>query len=250
MSALAILSLEVAAGAKHRLNIPEDAMFNLCVHQQALTPPQAQFLHGQIDEMLAAGIIEKAPAELVKCCATMVLVQKAHEQGGLTLEELQHKVNEQYVQQGQPPVFTLPKREVEEAPPETQAKQPQKWRICQNFNEVNRHTVIVPMPQGDIQAKQSRLSGHKYVSVFDFVSGFYAVEVPEELRPYTAFYIEGQGYFWYKRMPMGLTGAPTTFCEMTATHLHDLIADLTMELFADDGGSAGDTFKEMLEKLR
>jgi len=93
------------------------------------------------------------------------------------------------------------------------------------------------------------LSGHKYISVFDFASGFYAVKIPEDSRPFMAFYIEGRGYFWYKQMPMGLTGAPTTFCKMTATHLHDLITDMTMELFIDDGGSAGDTFEEMLEKL-
>jgi len=58
--------------------------------------------------MLAAGIIEKAPPEAVKCCATTVLAQKAHEQGGLTLEELQHRVNEQCKQHGRQPVFTIP----------------------------------------------------------------------------------------------------------------------------------------------
>jgi hypothetical protein len=105
------------------------------------------------------------------------------------------------------------------------------------------------MPQGDIRAKQQRLSGHKYVSVFDFVSGFYAVEIPKESRPYTAFYVEGRGYFWYARMPMGLTGAPSTFADTTAMHLHDLIADATMELFVDDGGGAADSFEEMIEKL-
>jgi hypothetical protein len=235
--------------AQHRLNIPEGSTFNLHVHQQALTPLQTQFLHGRINEMLAAGIIEKAPAELVKCCATTVLAQKAHEQGGLTLEELQRRVNEQCAQQGQSPAFTLLQREVEETPKEDQMAWAQKWRICQNFNEVNRHTVITLMLQGDIWAKHLRLSGHKYISVFDFASGFYAVEIPEDSRPFTAFYVEGRGYFWYKWMPMGLTGAPTTFCEMMATHLHDLIADMTMELFVDDGGSAGDTFEEMLEKL-
>jgi hypothetical protein len=47
------------------------------------------------------------------------------------------------------------------------------------------------MPQGDIRAKQQHLSGHKYVSVFDFASGFYAVKIPKELWPYTAFYVEG-----------------------------------------------------------
>src|SRR5882757_4374884 len=37
---------------------PDNATFNLRVHQCALTPPQLQFLHGRIDEMLEAGIIE------------------------------------------------------------------------------------------------------------------------------------------------------------------------------------------------
>ena len=237
-------------GIQHRLNIPEGTKFNLRVHQRALTPPQTQFLHSRIDEMLAAGIIEKAPPELVKCCATTVLAQKAHEQGGLTLEELQYKVNEQCTQHGQPPAFTLPEREApSEAPPPAPIAGPQKWRICQNFNAVNRHTVIAPMPQGDIRAKQLRLSGHKYVSVFDFAAGFYAVEIAEESRPYTAFYIEGRGYFWYKRMAMGLTGAPSTFADMTATQLHDLLARAIMELFVDDGGCSADSFEEMLEKL-
>jgi hypothetical protein len=88
-------------GAEHQLNIPQDATFHTRVHQKALTPPQTKFLHSKIDEMLTAGIIEKAPADTVKCCATTVLAQKAHEQGGLTLEELQHQVNEQCAQHGE-----------------------------------------------------------------------------------------------------------------------------------------------------
>jgi hypothetical protein len=50
-------------------------------------------------------------------------------------------------------------------------------------------------------------------------------------------------------MPMGLTGTPSTFADTTAMHLHDLIADATMELFVDDGGGAADSFEEMIEKL-
>jgi hypothetical protein len=136
-------------GAEHQLNIPQDATFHTRVHQKALTPPQTKFLHRKIDEMLMAGIIKKVPADAVKCCATTVLAQKAHEQGGLTLEELQYWVNEQCAQHGKPPAFTLPEWDIAaEAPLEQPG--PQKWHICQNFNEVNKHMVITPMPQGDI----------------------------------------------------------------------------------------------------
>ncbi len=111
-------------------------------------------------------------------------------------------------------------------------------------------TEIAPMPQGDMRVKQQAVSGHRWLSLFDFASGFYAVEVAEESRPYTAFYVEGKGYFWYLRMPFGLTGAPSTFAHLTATTLSDLIADGTMELFVNDGAAASDDFEMMMKKIR
>jgi hypothetical protein len=128
--------------------------------------------------------------------------------------------------------------------------QAQKWQICQDFQEVNKYTKVAPMPQGNICAKQHRLSRHRYVSIIDFASGFYAVEIDQELRPYTAFYIEGLGHFWYVRMPFRLTGAPTAFTTITVMHLHDLIVDKVLEIFMDNGGVAGNTFKEMMSKLK
>ena len=44
-------------------------------------------------------------------------------------------------------------------------------------------------------------------------------------------------------------GAPSTFADMTAKHMHDLLVDGTIELFVDDGGSAANTFEEMMHKL-
>jgi hypothetical protein len=105
------------------------------------------------------------------------------------------------------------------------------------------------MPQGDICVKQHRLSRHRYVSIIDFALGFYAVEIDQESRLYTAFYIEGLGHFWYIRMPFGLTGAPTAFTAITTMHLHDLIVDKVLKIFVDGRGVAGDTFEEMMSKL-
>ncbi|PSR72495.1 hypothetical protein PHLCEN_2v11634 [Hermanssonia centrifuga] len=125
-----------------------------------------------------------------------------------------------------------------------------KWRICQNFSQVNKLTEIAPMPQGNIRLKQQNLSGHRWVSTFNFASGFYAVTMAEESRPYTCFYVEGRGYFWYLKMPFGLTGAPSTFAHLTAAHLHDLITDGTMELFVDDGGTRGSDFQTKISNIR
>jgi hypothetical protein len=164
------------------------------------------------------------------------------------LEELQCQVNEECEAAGLGLHFKVgpPEEMANAAEPQTQA---QKWRICQDFQEVNKHTKVAPMPQGDICTKQHRLSGHWYVSVIDFTSRFYTIKIDTESRPYTAFYIEGLGHFWYIRMPFGLTGAPTVFTTITTAHLHDLIADKALELFVDDGGVAADTFTEMTSKL-
>lgn len=40
------------------------------------------------------------------------------------------------------------------------------------------------------------------------------------------------------------------FAYQTVLHLHDLLIDDTMELFVDDGGTAGNNFKELFWKLR
>ena len=49
-------------------------------------------------------------------------------------------------------------------------------------------------------------------------------------------------------MPFGLTGAPTSFGEMTANALGDLVGRI-LELLADDFGTAGDNSKQKLDNL-
>ena len=245
--ALSVSEVNVAGDATHHLDIPPDATFSMKVHQKPLTPPQRRHLYSSIDTMLKAGIIEACRPEDVKCISATTLAQKAHEGKGLTLEELQHRVNDECVTHGFEPKFDLPPR-TSPTPDDGIPKEP-KWRICQNFTQVNKMTKVAPMPQGDIRAKQQRLSGHRWVSGFDFAAGFYAVAVDPVSRPYTAFYVEGRGYFWYNRMPFGLTGAPSTFANVTARHLHDLLVEEVMELFVDDGGAAANTFEEMMGKL-
>jgi len=126
--------------------------------------------------------------------------------------------------------------------------QPQKWRICQNYGALNKVTQVFPMPQGDIRTKQRQLSGHRWVHGFDFASGFYAVSIPAESRPFLAYYVKGRGFFTHKRMPFGLTGAPSTFAHVTANKLGDLLAKLEIELLVDDGGMAGDDFDNMMSR--
>ena len=250
--ALSVSEVKHVDGAIHWLNIEPNAKFSTKVHQKPLTPPQRRYLHEKLQAMLDADVIEPCEPGQVKCVSPTTLAQKMHEGVGLTLEELQHRVNDKCINNGLEPHFALPPRptaQTTDDDPKDKAEDP-KWRICQNFSQINKVTQVAPMPQGDIRSKQQRLSGHRWVSMFDFAAGFYAVLVNLESRPYTAFYVEGWGYFWYKRMPFGLTGAPSTFAHMTGQHLYDLLVAEVMELFVDDGGTAADDFSEMMDKLR
>jgi hypothetical protein len=229
--ALSVSEVKTVDNAIHRLDIPPDTNFSLKVSQKPLTLPQRQYLYDSIDTMLEAGVIEACKPEDVKCISATTLAQKTHLGKGLDLGELQHRVNDECVSHRMDPRFDLPFR-TSPTPDDTTQEDP-KWRICQNFSQIDKITQVAPMPQGDIRAKQQRLSSHRWVSGFDFATGFYAVIVDAESRPYTAFYVEGRGYFWYKRMPFGLTGAPSTFANMTAQHLYDLLVKEIMELFIE-----------------
>ena len=231
--ALSVSEVKQVKDAVHRLDIAPGTTFSTKVNQKPLTPPQRKYVHESVDTMLKADIIEQCSPDQVKCVSPTTLAQKTHTGCGLELEELQHRVNDECILHGYKPLFNLPPRTKPTPNDETDKGEP-KWRICQNFSQINKVTKVAPMPQGDIRSKQQRLSGHRYVSGFDFAAGFYAIEVDPEARPYTAFYVEGKGYFWYKRMPFGLTGGPSSFGHMTATRMHDLIVKEIMELFVDD----------------
>jgi hypothetical protein len=234
-------------GAEHKLNIPNraNAKFRTNPRQRPLSSPQRVYLNNAIDKMLKADIIAPIDHRDVKCCGATTLAKKAHNSGGLTLEQLQHRVNDECIANGFPAAFdNLPPREPLPSKPDG-TEQP-KWRICQEFNDLNKVTEVPPLPQGDIRLKQQRLSGHCWLNMFDFASGFYACGITEADQPYICFYVEGRGFFKYLRMPFGLTGAPSTFAQLTADALGDLVGVL-FELFVDDGGMAGDDFDSMLQ---
>ena len=245
--ALSMSEVTPVEGAAHRLDIPRDKQFRTKVNQRPQTPPQREFFNSVIDKMLDAGIIRPIAHQDVKCCGATTLAKKAHEGDGLTLDILKDRVNSECVTAGFPTAFeNLPPAESPTINHDTSTPTPQnKWRVCQDFAELNKVTKVPPMPQGDIRRKQQNLSGHRWITVFDFANGFYACEIKPEDQPYVCFYVEGRGYYAYMRMPFGLTGAPSTFGGMTAAAIGDFTGTL-IELFVDDGGLAGDVFETML----
>jgi len=125
-----------------------------------------------------------------------MLTQKAHQGGGLTCDELMHRVNDQCIAAGIAGKLNLPPQPTAEDSYEPPMG-PLKWRVCQNFSELNKVTTVPPMLPGNIRIKQQELCGQRWRSVFDFAAGFYAMEIHEDTRPYLTFYDELKGFLTY-----------------------------------------------------
>ena len=195
--ALAMSEVNTVPGAVHKLNIPSDAKFRTKLTQCSLNPAQKKYLHTKVDDMIAAGIVAPIHPRDVCAVAPVVFSKKTHEGQGLPLDELKHRVNNRCVELGLQSIEELLPRPVAQEKNSTDEPQGQNWRLCQDFSEVNRVTQIAPMAQGDIRGKQQHLSGHRYVHVFDFTAGFYAIAIDAEPQPYLTFFVEGKGYFKY-----------------------------------------------------
>jgi hypothetical protein len=93
--ALSVKEVILVENATLNLNILEGTQLLVKTCQCTFTPLQRQYLRRKILEMLEAGIIKCADLSKVRCMSLTTLGQKQHEGTGLTLEELQCRVNEE-----------------------------------------------------------------------------------------------------------------------------------------------------------
>ncbi|QRV78793.1 Retrovirus-related Pol polyprotein from transposon opus [Ceratobasidium sp. AG-Ba] len=212
---------------QHRLDIPEGVSFPRQAGQKRLTEPQRKWLYKVLDDMEAAKIVAKVPQDKVAAVSPTNVVPKPGGAELPSLEALRRMANEQCRLHNLPIMWP----EVEGTP----AKE--------------ARTPVRPFPMGNLAAMQRKVAGHRWISVMDFMAGFHAVPMAPESVPYTGFHVDGRGYYVYLRMPFGLTGAPTTFCEVISAAMHDLIGT-ELEVWMDDVAAPSDDFDVGLGSLR
>ncbi|QRV99481.1 Retrovirus-related Pol polyprotein from transposon opus [Ceratobasidium sp. AG-Ba] len=230
-----------------KLDIPEGSTFPKRAGQRKLTEPQRQALYAMLDDLETAKIVERVNQDQVAAVSPINMVPKP---GGVerpSLKTLQQMANSECRKYNIPVEYPEVGFYDEEAL--KRPVKPAKWRLVQNFAAVNKVTQIRPFPMGDLGAKQQAVAGHEYVSVMDLQAGFHAIPMAPESVPYTGFYVEGRGHYVYRRMPFGLTGAPTVFCEMVAEAFHDLLGKI-LEVWMDDMATAADDFDSGMGSLR
>ncbi|XP_042201887.1 uncharacterized protein LOC121851863 [Callorhinchus milii] len=115
-------------------------------------------------------------------------------------------------------------------------KQDGSLRFCVDFRRLNKISVADAYPLPRMDESLDALSGARYFSTLDLLSGFWQLPLDEESKPKTAFRTPG-GLFQFNRLPMGLHSSPATFQRLMELVLSGLQWErasftLTMSLFS------------------
>lgn len=103
-------------------------------------------------------------------------------------------------------------------------------RLTIDYRELNHCTKVDNWPMPRIDEILDKLANAKVFSRLDMRKGYYQIMLKEEDRHKTAFQWRGKLYQW-KRMPMGLSGAPKTFQRL----MEQILGDLEyVECYLDD----------------
>lgn len=127
-------------------------------------------------------------------------------------------------------------------------KKDRSLRFCVDYWKVNAITRKDAYPLPHIDDTLNTLSGAKWFSTLDLLSGYWQVEMDENDKEKTAFSTP-EDLFQFKVMPFGLCNPPATF---------QCLIDLTLAglqwsscpVYMDDIIVLGRTFEEHMENLR
>jgi len=126
-----------------------------------------------------------------------------------------------------------------------------KWRFCIDFRYLNLNTKSMGWPLPNIRQMLERIGARKprYFAVLDLTQGYYQAAISVKSRPLTAFRT-ADGLYQWKRLPMGLKGAPAFFQHAMQ---HKVLADLlytVCEVYLDDIIVYAETEEEFLANLQ
>ena len=127
------------------------------------------------------------------------------------------------------------------------AKKDGTTRMCVDYRRLNAVTEDIVYPFPRIEDALQALTGSKYFSVMDLVSGFYQIAMhPDDIQK-TAF-VTPWGLYEFLRMPFGLKGAPFT-CQRAVDTIIDGIKYDNALVYMDDCVVFSRTFEEHVSHL-
>ena len=101
-------------------------------------------------------------------------------------------------------------------------KKDEGLRFCINFQKLNAQTRKDTFSLPRIHDAIDALSGSKYYTTVDLLSGFWQTPMEESSKQYTAFTLGTLGFFQCEHMPFGLCSTPATFQHLMTNCLGEL----------------------------
>ena len=122
-------------------------------------------------------------------------------------------------------------------------------QFCIDLCRLNAHTIKDAYSLPRIDEALDCLGGARIFTSLDLKSGYWQVEMDEDLKELTAFTVGPLGFYECNRMPFGLTNAPATFQCLMESCLGDLHLNWCI-IYLDDIIVFADTPEEHVKRLR
>ncbi|KAK1607928.1 hypothetical protein QYE76_031601 [Lolium multiflorum] len=201
---------------QHAINMEDDAK-PVVEHQRRLIPKMKEVVRNEVLKLLEAGIIY--PIADSRWVSPVHCVPK---KGGMTV-----------------------------VPNDNDELIPQRvvvgYRMCIDFQKVNKVTKKDHYPLPFIDQMLERLSKNTHFCFLDGYSGFSQIAVKAKDQEKTTFTCP-YGTYAYRRMPFGLCNAPATFQRCMSAIFHGFCESI-VEVFMDDFSVYGNSFDNCLRNL-
>ena len=134
-----------------------------------------------------------------------------------------------------------------------------KWRMCIDYRDLNKRTVITdPYPLPRIDSLLDTLGRGKIFCALDLISGYHQVPMTRRAQEKSAFITPhmSPSHWEYKYMPFGLTGAPATFQRLVDTMLRGVQYNTVLAylddiiVIGDDVSSCRRNLEEVFVRIR
>ncbi|CAJ0644521.1 12712_t:CDS:2, partial [Entrophospora sp. SA101] len=123
-----------------------------------------------------------------------------------------------------------------------------KLRLCVDYRKLNEVTERDEYPLPLINDIFDTMSGAKYFTTLDCMSGYWQMKVAKQDQPKTA-YITEDGLYEFTVMPFGLSNAPASFQRMMDRVFKDYKGKF-VNVYLDDITIYSQTFEEHLQHLQ